>query len=85
MSEIILIVHFMIVLFFIAGFFVGLVWNQSMFRYIHAVFLGGITLLMILRVPCPLTSLEESLRNQSYDGSFLATTSHKLVISYVTL
>ena len=32
MSEIVLIFHFMIVLFFIAGFFLGLVWNQSMFR-----------------------------------------------------
>ena len=73
MSEIVLIFHFMIVLFFIAGFFIGLVWNQSMFRYIHAGCLGGITLLMVLRIPCPLTLLEESLRNQSYEGSFLAT------------
>jgi len=73
MSEIVLIFHFMIVLFFIAGFFIGLVLNQSTFRYIHAVCLGGITLLMVLRIPCPLTLLEESLRNQSYEGSFLAT------------
>ena len=73
MSEIVLIVHFITVLFFIAGFFVGLVWNQSMFWYIHAGFLVGITLLMMLRVPCPLTLLEESLRNQSYEVSFLAT------------
>jgi len=48
MSEIVLIVHFMIILFFIAGFFIGLVWNQSMFRYIHAGCLGVITLLMVL-------------------------------------
>jgi len=73
MSEIVLIVHFVIVLFFIAGFFIGLAWNQSIFRYIHAGCLGGITLLMILRIPCPLTLLEELLRNQSYEGSFLAT------------
>ena len=73
MSEILLIVHFITVLFFIAGFFVGLVWNQSMFRYIHAGCLGGITLLMMLKIPCPLTLLEESLRNQSYEVSFLAT------------
>ena len=32
MSEIVLIFHFIIVFFFIAGFFIGLVWNQSMFR-----------------------------------------------------
>lgn len=73
MSEIVLIVHFITVLFFIAGFFVGLVWNQSMFRYIHAGCLGWITLLMMLKIPCPLTLLEESLRNQSYEVSFLAT------------
>ena len=73
MPEIVLTVHLMIVLFFIAGFFIGLSWNQPMFRYIHAGSLGGITLLMILRIPCPLTLLEETLRNQSYEGSFLAT------------
>ena len=70
MSEIVFIVHFITVLFFIAGFFVGLVWNQSMFRYIHAGCLGGITLLMMLKIPCPLTLLEESLRNQSYEVPF---------------
>jgi len=43
MSEIVLIFHFMIVIFFIVGFFVGLVWNQSIFRYIHAGCLGAIT------------------------------------------
>ena len=79
MSEIVLIVHFMVVLFFIAGFFVGLVWNQSKFRYIHASFLVGITLLMVLRIPCPLTLLEESLRNQSYEGSFLATWLNRII------
>ena len=73
MSEIVLTVHFMIVLFFIAGFFIGLSWNQPIFRYIHAGSLSGITLLMILRIPCPLTLLEEALRHQSYEGSFLAT------------
>ena len=73
MSEIVLTVHFIIVLFFIAGFFIGLSWNQPLFRYIHAGSLGGITLLMILGIPCPLTSLEEALRSQSYEGSFLAT------------
>ena len=73
MSEIVLIVHFMIVLFFIAGFFIGLSWNKPTFRFIHAGSLGLVTLLMILRIPCPLTLLEETLRNQSYEGSFLAT------------
>jgi len=73
MSEIVLTIHFMIVFFFIAGFPIGLFWNQSRLRYIHAGFLGGITLLMVIGIPCPLTVLEEILRNQSYEGSFLAT------------
>ena len=73
MSEIVLSVHFMIVLFFIVGFPIGLSWNQPIFRYIHAGSLGGITLLMVMEIPCPLTVLEESLRNQSYEGSFIAT------------
>ena len=79
MSEIVLIFHFMIVLFFIAGFFIGLVWNQPIFRYIHASFLGGTTLLMILGIPCPLTLLEESLRNESYGGSFLGTWLNRII------
>ena len=73
MSEIVLIIHFMIVLFFIAGFFIGLFWNIPKLRFFHAGSLGIVTLLMILRIPCPLTLLEEALRNQSYEGSFLVT------------
>ena len=53
MSEIVLIFHFMIVLFFIAGLFIGLVCNQSMFRYIHAGCLGGITLLTGIKNSLP--------------------------------
>ena len=73
MAEIILVMHFIVAIFFTVGFFIGLFWNRSMFRYIHASALGGINLLMILKIPCPLTLLEEALRNQSYEGSFLAT------------
>lgn len=72
MDEIVLTVHLMIVLFFIVGFPIGLSWNHPTFRYIHAGSLGGITLLMVTGIPCPLTVLEEALRNQSYEGSFLA-------------
>ena len=73
MSEIILMIHLVIVVFFIVGFPIGLCWKQPKFRYIHASFLGGITLFMVMGIPCPLTVLEEALRNQSYEGSFLAT------------
>jgi len=79
MSELVLMVHFVIVLFFIAGFPIGLFWNQSSFRYTHAGLLGGITLLMILGIPCPLTILEEELRNQSYEGSFLANWLNRII------
>ena len=73
MSEIVLTVHLIIVVFFIAGFPIGLSWNHPMFRYVHASSLGGITLLMVMGIPCPLTLLEEALRIQSYEGSFIAT------------
>ena len=73
MSEIVLTVHLMIVTFFIVGFPIGLSWNQPNFRYIHATLLGGVTLLMVMDIPCPLTVMEEALRNHSFEGSFLAT------------
>ncbi|MCH8156691.1 MAG: DUF2784 family protein [Nitrospinae bacterium] len=73
MTEIVLAVHLLIVLFFIAGFPVGLVWNHRLFRYFHAGALGAVTLFMVAGIPCPLTVLEESLSELSYEGSFLAT------------
>ena len=79
MSEIVLTVHLIIVFFFIAGFPIGLSWNQPIFRYIHASSLGAVTLLMVMRIPCPLTVLEEALSNQSYEGSFLATWLNRII------
>ena len=38
-----------------------------------------ITLLMILRIPCPLTVLEESSSGESYEGSFLATWLNRII------
>ncbi|KMP12418.1 hypothetical protein UZ36_00680 [Candidatus Nitromaritima sp. SCGC AAA799-C22] len=72
MTEIILAVHLLVVLFFLVGFPLGLLRNHRLFRIFHAGALGGVTLLMVLGIPCPLTVLEESLREQSYEGSFLA-------------
>ncbi len=72
MAAFVLTVHLIIVLFFVVGFPVGLSWNHTMFRYIHAGSLVGVTLLMVAGIPCPLTVLEEALLNQSYQGSFLA-------------
>ena len=66
-----------IVLFFIAGVFYrtrleSIYVLQGIF---YAGCLGGITLLMVLRIPVARNQglLEESLRKQSYEGSFLAT------------
>ena len=79
MPEIVLTIHFMVVIFLIAAFPIGLYRNNPTFRYIHAGFLGGIVLLMLFKIPCPLTVLEESLGQHYYEGSFLATWINKIL------
>ena len=74
MVELVLILHFLVVLFFILGFPIGLFYNSRLFRIIHASALAGVTLLMVLGVPCPLTLFEETLRQDPvYQGSFIAS------------
>ena len=73
MVEQVLLLHFLVVLFFILGFPIGLFYNARLFRIIHASTLAAVTLLMVLGIPCPLTILEETLRqDQVYAGSFIA-------------
>ena len=72
MVEIILTAHLLVILFFIVGFPLGLVYNRRGFRLFHAGALGLIVLLMVLRIPCPLTVIEEDLSGGSYQGSFIA-------------
>ena len=72
MEELILGLHFTVILFFVLGFPLALIWNHRIFRWVHAGGLACITLLMILGIPCPLTVWEESLRDLSYEGSFIA-------------
>jgi len=79
MAILFLILHFAVILFMVIGFPVGLVTNRSWFRLTHAGVLAFITLLMILRIPCPLTVLEESSAGESYQGSFLATWLNRLI------
>jgi len=80
MVELVLILHFLIVLYFIVGFPIGLICNSRLFRIIHVSALAGVTLLMVLGVPCPLTILEETLRqNPVYEGSFIATWLSRIV------
>ena len=74
MEELILIIHFLVVLFFILGFPIGLFYNSRLFRIIHFSALAGVSLLMVLGIPCPLTILEETLRQDPvYEGSFIAS------------
>ena len=74
-----LILHFAVILFMVIGFPFGLITNRRWFRLVHAGVLAFITSLMILRIPCPLTVLEESSAGDSYQGSFLATWLNRLI------
>lgn len=79
MIEFILILHLLVILFFLIGFPVGLAWNNRLFRLIHFGSLLAITLLMALGIPCPLTLWEETLRNVSYEGSFIAVWLNRII------
>jgi uncharacterized protein DUF2784 len=79
MEILFLIVHFAVILFVVIGFPVALITNHRRFRLIHAGVLAFITLLMILRIPCPLTVLEETSTGGSYEGSFLATWLNRII------
>lgn len=73
MAEIILVLHFLVILFLVIGFPAGLMINHRGFRYFHCVVLAFVTLLIVLDLPCPLTLLEELFSKNSYGGSFLIT------------
>ena len=79
MIELLLILHFAVILYMIFGFPVVLKLNRPFPRYIHATTLAIITLLMIMKVPCPITILEENLSGESYGGSFIATWLNRII------
>lgn len=79
MATFILAIHFLIIVFILAGFPLVLRLNHRMLRFIHSGTLVFITLLMMFGLPCPLTILEETLTSSSYDGSFLAYWLHKII------
>ena len=58
MAEFLLALHFLFILYMIVGFPVGLKTNHRAFRLMHAGLLAGVTLLMLLGFPCPLTAFE---------------------------
>ena len=72
MAEALLVLHLLVVLFLVIGFPIALITNHTLFRCVHAALLGGITLLILLGIPCPLTVWEEAWGSRSYDGSWLA-------------
>jgi len=79
MIELVLILHFAVILYVIFGFPVVLKLNRPLPRYIHAAILAIITLLMILKVPCPITILEETLSGESYDAGFIAAWLNRII------
>jgi hypothetical protein len=80
MVELVLIFHFLVILFVLVGFPVGLKFNLRRYRIFHASVLVYISTLMVLGKPCPLTILEESLRGGAvYQGSFIATWLNRII------
>ena len=79
MVEIILVLHFLAILFVVLGFPAGLIINHRGFRFFHCIALTFVTLLSALGLPCPLTLLEELLTEISYEGSFLGTWLNKVI------
>ena len=79
MAVLFLIIHFTVILFVVIGFPVALITNHRLFRLSHVGVLIFITLLMILKIPCPLTVLEEGATGESYEGSFLATWLNRII------
>jgi hypothetical protein len=80
MVELVLGVHFIVVLYLVLGFPIALYYNHRLFRIIHTSWLAGVSLLMVLGIPCSLTILEETLRqNPVYEGSFITSWMNQII------
>lgn len=80
MVELVLGVHFIAVLYLVLGFPIALYYNHRLFRIVHTSWLAAVSLLMVLGIPCPLTILEETLRqNPVYEGSFIASWMNRII------
>ena len=83
-ADILLVMHFLWVVFIITGF--PLAWRLRS-RVLRAVHLGGLLFYLVLAAVgafCPLTRLEETLRRAqdpdfSYQGSFLAAWAERII------
>ena len=81
LADVVLVVHFAFVVFVIGGFaviWIGRACRWSFvrnfgFRLVHALAMGFVAFQVIADIPCPLTTLERSLREragqQMYEGS----------------
>ncbi|MBN1596510.1 DUF2784 family protein [candidate division FCPU426 bacterium] len=83
-ADILLYLHFIWVLFMLAGFWLALWWRLAWLRLLHFAGLLLYILLGVLGWYCPLTIGEEYFRQQavpgfSYQGSFLASWVEKLI------
>ena len=80
MVELVLGAHFIVVLYLVLGFPIALYYNHRLFRIVHTIWLAVVSLLMVLGIPCPLTILEETLRqNPVYEGSFIASWMNRII------
>ena len=80
MVELVLGVHFIVVLYLVLGFPIALYYNHRLFRIVHTSWLAAVSLLMVLGISCPLTILEETLRqNPVYEGSFIASWMNRII------
>ncbi|MFQ5672149.1 MAG: DUF2784 family protein [Nitrospinales bacterium] len=79
MRDVILGIHFLVILFLVAGFPYGLITNKRGFRLFHGGVLGVVISLMILRIPCPITVLEKAFMDDSYRGTFIGHWLDKVV------
>jgi predicted cation transporter len=81
LADTVLIVHALIVLFIVGGF--AAIWcgaarhwrwvRERRFRFVHLASIGIVAALALLGVPCPLTTIEASLRHgQASSQGFIA-------------
>ena len=53
MVELVLGVHFIVVLYLVLGFPIALYYNHRLFRIVHTSWLAAVSLLMVLGIPLP--------------------------------
>jgi hypothetical protein len=80
MVELVLGIHFVVVLYLVLGFPIALYYNHRLLCIVHTSWLVAVSILMVLGIPCPLTILEETLRqNPVYEGSFITSWMNRII------